>query len=80
MHFYRTYHHPCNKEVCVNMLGKKEKAVKKGGSFNISDSKVLESIRKRAYEFYCKRGYTHGNDVTDWLEAEKQVKKHETFC
>ena len=64
----------------MNMLGKKERVAKKGGSLNTSDRKVLESIRKHAYELYCKRGYTHGNDVTDWLEAEKQVKKHEAFC
>lgn len=42
---------------------------------NVSDQKVYEAIRKRAYELYCKRGRTHGNDMKDWLEAEKQVKK-----
>ncbi len=42
---------------------------------NVSDQKVYEAIRKRAYELYCKRGRSHGNDMKDWLEAEKQVKK-----
>ncbi len=42
---------------------------------NISNDKVYETIRKRAYELYCKRGGTHGNDMKDWLEAEKQVKR-----
>ncbi|MBN1283410.1 MAG: DUF2934 domain-containing protein [Proteobacteria bacterium] len=42
---------------------------------NVSDDKVYEAIRKRAYELYCKRGHANGNDMKDWLEAERQVKK-----
>ena len=42
---------------------------------NISNNKVFEAIQKRAYELYCKRGYKHGYDVTDWVEAERQVKR-----
>jgi len=46
------------------------------GSFlNLADEKVYEAIRKRAYELFCKRGRTHGNDMRDWIEAEKQIKK-----
>jgi len=34
----------------------------------------LESeIRRRAYELYAHRGYTHGQHEQDWLEAERQV-------
>ena len=32
-----------------------------------------EKIHKKAYELYKKRGYAHGNDWADWLEAEKLV-------
>src|SRR5947208_2314653 len=32
-----------------------------------------ERIAKRAYEKWLKRGCTHGNDVQDWVEAEKEV-------
>ncbi len=46
-----------------------------GHTLNISDAKVYEAIRARAYELYCKRGYANGNDMKDWLEAEKQVKR-----
>ncbi len=58
------------------MANKENRNTGKTNAFmNISDQKVYEAIRKRAYELYCKRGRTHGNDMKDWLEAEKQVKK-----
>jgi hypothetical protein len=31
------------------------------------------SIAKRAYEFYCERGYRHGNALEDWLDAEREI-------
>ena len=30
-------------------------------------------IEKRAYELFMSRGYQHGNDLGDWLIAEKEV-------
>jgi hypothetical protein len=39
-----------------------------------SDSEVkIETIRLRAYEFFLARGATHGHDLADWLNAERQV-------
>jgi hypothetical protein len=35
---------------------------------------MQEKIRQKAYELFEKRGYGHGNDLADWLEAEKMVK------
>jgi hypothetical protein len=32
-----------------------------------------EHVAKRAYEKWLKRGCTHGNDMQDWIEAEKEV-------
>ena len=32
-----------------------------------------EQISSRAYQIYQERGYSHGRDVEDWLEAERQV-------
>lgn len=32
-------------------------------------------IQERAYYLFEKRGYSHGNDWSDWLEAERQVKR-----
>jgi hypothetical protein len=37
-------------------------------------SDISEKIRKKAYELFEKRGYKHGSDMADWLEAEKIVK------
>ena len=34
-------------------------------------------IEKLAYSMYERRGFTPGNDVEDWLEAEKRVKEIE---
>ena len=32
-----------------------------------------EIIRKRAYQLFKERGYEHGHDVDDWLQAEVEV-------
>lgn len=34
-----------------------------------------EQIRKVAYDLYIKRGRLSGNELGDWFEAEKIVKK-----
>jgi hypothetical protein len=31
-----------------------------------------------AYELYEQQGYKDGNDVQNWLNAEKKVKKNES--
>ena len=33
-----------------------------------------DEVRVRAYQCYLERGGTHGNDVDDWVEAEKELK------
>ena len=30
-------------------------------------------IAKRAFEIYCERGGLDGNDVQDWLQAEREL-------
>ena len=42
---------------------------------NTTSPDVLTKIQKRAFELYLKRGASHGNDMKDWLEAERQVKR-----
>ena len=32
-----------------------------------------DSIRQRAYELYAERGFEHGHDMDDWLQAEAEV-------
>jgi hypothetical protein len=33
-----------------------------------------EDIRMRAYQKYLERGGTHGYDVTDWVDAEQELR------
>jgi hypothetical protein len=39
----------------------------------LDPTSLRREIEKKAYEMYAERGFQHGNDVTDWLEAEKQI-------
>jgi hypothetical protein len=34
----------------------------------------LETIRARAYELFLARGADHGNDLADWLSAERELR------
>jgi hypothetical protein len=35
----------------------------------------LDEIAERAYQIYQRRGGIHGNDMDDWLEAERQLRE-----
>ena len=35
----------------------------------------LDEIADRAYQIYQRRGGIHGNDMDDWLEAERQLRE-----
>jgi hypothetical protein len=48
----------------VAMIDKKE--LSRAGSFK-------EAIAQRAYDLYIQRGCQNGNDVEDWLKAEKEL-------
>ena len=37
--------------------------------------KVMETIRKKAYEIYEKNGRKAGRDLNNWLEAEAIILK-----
>ncbi len=39
------------------------------------DKNMRDEIARVAYGLFEKRGYTPGNDFSDWIEAEKIVKK-----
>jgi Protein of unknown function (DUF2934) len=34
-----------------------------------------EEIRMRAYRRYLERGGSHGRDIEDWVEAERELKR-----
>ena len=36
-----------------------------------------KKIAERAYKKYVEKGGQHGNDLSDWLEAEKEIKAEE---
>jgi hypothetical protein len=35
----------------------------------------MQLVQKKAYEMYEKRGCQSGNDLEDWLNAERLVKE-----
>lgn len=41
---------------------------------SMDQEEINEKIRNKAYELFEKRGYSHGNDLADWLEAERLIK------
>jgi hypothetical protein len=43
---------------------------------NVNENISLEEqIAQRAHELWQQRGREHGNDLTDWLRAEREVKE-----
>ena len=54
---------------------KKKSDSPRSGQFETSapDSTLREWIARKAYELHEKRGWVHGLDVVDWLEAERVV-------
>ena len=39
----------------------------------IENDALRDEIARRAYVRFCERGGLHGNDVADWLGAEREV-------
>jgi hypothetical protein len=37
-----------------------------------------EEIARRAYEIFLRRGGDHGNDIEDWLQAERELSEEES--
>jgi hypothetical protein len=43
----------------------------------VGSAPTYEAIELRAYQLYVERGGAHGQDVEDWLQAERElVEKH----
>ena len=53
------------------LIGKRLKV----GTCKVGENELFSKIQQKSYEIYAKRGYSHGSDWKDWLDAEKQVKK-----
>lgn len=41
----------------------------------LTPEEIHRIIETKAYELYCSRGTNPGDKVSDWLRAEKQVRK-----
>jgi len=37
-----------------------------------------EAIAAKAFEYYCSRGGGHGQDIEDWLAAERELRAPST--
>lgn len=37
-----------------------------------------DDVARRAYEKYAARGFTHGQEGDDWLQAEKELEAERT--
>jgi len=38
-------------------------------------SPSASDIARRAFELYCARGYGDGQDIQDWLQAERELRE-----
>ena len=56
-------------------MPRKKTAQKTKTERKISADEFIARVRMKAYELYEKRGFSHGQDLDDWLEAERIVKK-----
>ncbi|MEO0093061.1 MAG: DUF2934 domain-containing protein [candidate division WOR-3 bacterium] len=56
-------------------MPRKKSAQKAKTEKKITADEFIARVRMKAYELYEKRGYVHGKDLDDWLEAERIVKK-----
>ena len=41
----------------------------------IGQEEYSRQVALKAYELFERRGYQHGNDVQDWLQAERLVQE-----
>lgn len=55
--------------------GTKKTASSSGKMSRMGEDELFYLIQKKAYEYYVKRGYTHGDDQADWYRAEREAGK-----
>lgn len=51
------------------------KASEKSFENPVNREKLMREISRVAYEIYEKRGHKSGNELGDWFEAERLVRK-----
>ena len=60
----------------VRAVSKDQFEAKKAAEAMSNGIPSAEQIRVRAYELFQARGGRHGNDWSDWFEAEQQLVRH----
>jgi hypothetical protein len=59
--------------LAASFLSRKTTGVQTPVAANLRRGPLTEDIELRAYQLYLGRGASHGHDVDDWLEAERQI-------
>ncbi|MDO8602735.1 MAG: DUF2934 domain-containing protein [Candidatus Omnitrophota bacterium] len=57
------------------MLKKLKKILSLDNENRVSREEFMQLVQKKAYEIYEKRGCKSGNDLEDWLKAERLAKE-----
>lgn len=57
------------------MIHKLKKTLFPDNEKRVSREEFMQLVQKKAYEIYEKRGCKSGNDLEDWLNAERLVKE-----
>ena len=57
------------------MLKKLKKVLALNNEDRVSREEFMQLVQQKAYELYEKRGCKQGNDLEDWLNAERLVKE-----
>ncbi len=62
-------------ESFVSGMVKQTTAIKASNKKALTPETFQQKVQEKAYELYANRGYTHGDDSFDWIEAEKLVRE-----
>ena len=57
------------------MIRKLRKVLALDNENRVSREEFMQLVQKKSYELYEKRGCKPGNDLEDWLNAERLVKE-----
>ena len=57
------------------MLKKLKKILTLNNEERVSREEFMQLVQQKAYEIYEKRGCKQGNDLEDWINAERLVKE-----
>ncbi len=49
--------------------------IKPAKESRINLENYLDEVKKRAYELFLERGAAHGDNLSDWLKAESEIKR-----